>query len=101
MAEERALGWAVAGGAPFVFKTTLRDEYRSDIFGERGILLGAVHGIVEALFRRYVRQGMSPEEAFLQSSESITGNIVKVISKEGIKAVYDKFEGDDKKIFQP
>merc|ERR1712157_189357 len=44
--------------------------------------------------------GMSPEEAFLQSSESITGNIVKVISKEGIKAVYDKFEGDDKKIFQ-
>jgi len=49
-----------------------------------------VHGIVEALFRRYVRQGMSPEEAFLQSSESITGNIVKIISKEGIKAVYEK-----------
>ena len=30
--------------------------FRSDIYGERGILLGAVHGIVESLFRRYTRQ---------------------------------------------
>ena len=44
------------------------------------ILLGAVHGMVEALFRRYTRQGMSPEEAFKQSVESITGPISKTIS---------------------
>lgn len=31
-------------------------EYKSDIYGERCILLGAVHGMVEALFRRYTRQ---------------------------------------------
>jgi len=99
-ATEIALGWGVAVGSPFMFETTLRSEYCSDIYGERAILLGAVHGIVESLFRRYVRQGMSPEEAFLQSSESITGNIVKVISTQGIKAVYEKFEGEDKKIFQ-
>jgi hypothetical protein len=30
----------------------------SDIYGERAVLLGAVHGIVESLFRRFVRQGM-------------------------------------------
>merc|ERR1719410_2861767 len=89
-ATEIALGWGIALGSPFMFETTLRSEYKSDIYGERGILLGAVHGIVEALFRRFVRQGMSPEEAFLQSSESITGNIVKVISTQGIKAVYDQ-----------
>jgi len=99
-ATEIALGWGVAVGSPFVFETTLRSEYCSDIYGERCILLGAVHGMVEALFRRYVREGMSPEEAFLQSSESITGNIVKIISTEGIKAVYDKFEGEDQKVFQ-
>lgn len=99
-ATDIALGWGVAVGSPFVFETTLRSEYCSDIYGERCILLGAVHGMVEALFRRYVREGMAPEEAFLQSSESITGNIVKIISKEGIKAVYDKFEGEDKKVFQ-
>jgi len=99
-ATEIALRWGVAVGSPFVFETTLRSEYCSDIYGERCILLGAVHGMVEALFRRYVREGMAPEEAFLQSSESITGNIVKIISKEGIKAVYEKFEGEDKKVFQ-
>ncbi|KAG6752304.1 hypothetical protein POTOM_044527 [Populus tomentosa] len=46
-----ALGWSVALGSPFTFATTLEQEYKSDIFGERGILLGAVHGIVESLFR--------------------------------------------------
>jgi ketol-acid reductoisomerase len=99
-ANEVALAWGIAVGSPFMFETTLRSEYCSDIFGERGILLGAVHGIVESLYRRYQRQGMSPEEAFLQSSESITGNIVKIISKEGIKAVYDKLDGAGKKIFE-
>merc|ERR1719491_205072 len=99
-ATELALGWGVALGSPFMFETTLRSEYCSDIYGERGILLGAVHGIVESLFRRYVREGMTPEEAFIQSSESITGNIVKVISTQGIKAVYDQLEGDDKAIFE-
>ena len=53
-----------------------------------GILLGAVHAIVEGLFRRYIKQGMTPEEAFLQSSESITGPITKKISKQGILKVY-------------
>ena len=53
-----------------------------------GILLGAVHAIVEGLFRRYIKQGMTPEEAFLHSSESITGPITKKISKQGILKVY-------------
>ena len=36
-----AIAWAVALGAPFSFVTTMEMEYRSDVFGERGILLGA------------------------------------------------------------
>jgi ketol-acid reductoisomerase len=99
-ATDLALGWGVALGSPFMFETTLRSEYCSDIYGERGILLGAVHGIVESLFRRYTRQGMTPEQAFTESSESITGNIVKIISTQGIKAVYDGLSDDDKKVFK-
>jgi ketol-acid reductoisomerase len=41
-ATDIALAWAVALGSPFVFKTTMTEEYKSDIYGERGILLGAV-----------------------------------------------------------
>jgi ketol-acid reductoisomerase len=99
-ATDLALGWGIALGSPFMFETTLRSEYKSDIYGERGILLGAVHGIVESLYRRYQRQGMSPEKAFLESSESITGNIVKIISTKGIKAVYEQLNAKDKATFQ-
>ena len=99
-ATDLALGWGVALGSPFMFETSLRSEYCSDIYGERGILLGAVHGIVESLYRRYQRQGMTAEQAFVESCESITGKITKIISTQGIKAVYDLFEGEDKATFQ-
>ena len=35
-AADVALGWSVALGSPFTFATTLEQEYKSDIFGERG-----------------------------------------------------------------
>jgi ketol-acid reductoisomerase len=91
-ATDQAIGWAIAIGAPYSFITTLTNEYKSDIFGERAILLGAVHGIVEALFRRFVQQeGMTEDDAFKASVESITGPISKTISHEGILALYQKF----------
>ena len=65
-ATDYALGWSVALGSPYTFQTTLESEYKSDIYGERGILLGAVHGIIESLYRRYVAQGMTKEAAFRQ-----------------------------------
>lgn len=99
-ATDTALAWAVALGSPFVFKTTMTEEFKSDIYGERGILLGAVHGIIEGLFRKFVKEGMSPQEAFLQSSESITGPISKKISKDGILKVYTDLSGADKLEFE-
>jgi ketol-acid reductoisomerase len=98
-AADVAIGWAIGVGAPFAFATTLESEYKSDIYGERCILLGAVHGMVEALFRRYTRQGMSDEEAFKQSVECITGPISKTISTQGMVAVYNQLDEAGKKIF--
>jgi ketol-acid reductoisomerase len=100
-ATDHALGWAVAIGSPYIFMTTLGFEFRSDIFGERGILLGAVHGIVEALYRRYVTEkGMDEVEAFTATVENITGPISKTISHEGIIAIYNKLDDGDKKVFE-
>ena len=45
-----------------------------------GILLGAVHGIVEALFRWYTEGGMDEELAYKNTVEGITGIISKTIS---------------------
>ena len=99
-ATDYALGWSVALGSPFTFQTTLESEYRSDIFGERGILLGAVHGIVEGLYRWFVNNGLEKDDAFVQSVESITGPISKTISHDGILAVYNGFEDEDKETFK-
>lgn len=45
-------------------------------------------------------QGMSDEEAFKQSVESITGNISKTISTKGMLSVYNSLSDADKKIFE-
>jgi len=99
-ATEYALGWSVALGSPYTFETTLESEYRSDIFGERGILLGAVHGIAESLYARYVGLGMNKDDAYLNTSESITGPISKSISRSGLKAVYEELDGSEKAAFR-
>jgi ketol-acid reductoisomerase len=99
-ATDYALGWSVGLGSPYTFQTTLQSEYKSDIFGERCILLGGVHGLIEGLFRRYVNQGMSKEDAFLNSAESITGPISKTISHKGIFAVYEGLDAAGKAEFE-
>ncbi|KAL7109593.1 hypothetical protein ACP275_06G184500 [Erythranthe tilingii] len=99
-ATDVALGWSVALGSPFTFATTLEQEYKSDIFGERGILLGAVHGIVESLFRRYTENGMAEDLAYKNTVESITGIISKTISTKGMLAVYNALNEDEKKDFE-
>ncbi|MER6958701.1 ketol-acid reductoisomerase [Streptomyces sp. NPDC000618] len=95
-AVERALGWSVALGAPFTFQTTLRSEYLSDLTGERAMLLGGVHGIVESLYRRYRDEKMSEDDAFRHSVESVTGPLSRIISKDGLIGVYERLADEDK-----
>lgn len=99
-ARERALAWALALGAPYTFQTTLGMEWRSDIFGERAILLGGVHGIVEAVYAWKVQNGVSPEQAYVDSVEAIVGPISQTISHEGLKGLAAKFQGDDQNKFK-
>ena len=99
-ATDYALGWSVALGSPYTFETTLESEYKSDIFGERGILLGAVHGIAESLYARQVGQGAAKDDAYLNTAESITGPISKTISRSGLKAVYEQLEDEEKMAFR-
>lgn len=100
-ATDIALAWALAIGAPYVFQTTLQDEYRSDIFGERGVLLGGVHGVSEALFRYFETDcGLSPDKAFRRSVENITDPISSMISRKGIIGVHNCIPGEKKEIFE-
>ncbi len=99
-ATDYALAWSVGLGSPFTFMTTLESEYKSDIFGERAILLGAVHGVVESLYLWFKQHGYNQEEAFNHSVESITGPISRLISKKGLMAVYESLNDKDKGVFR-
>ena len=99
-ATDIALAWSVALGAPYTFKTTLKSEVVSDLFGERSILLGAVHGIVEALYQRYLEEGASPEDAFNRACESLTGPIRETISRHGLVALDEHLDSDGRRDFR-
>ncbi|HUP87329.1 MAG TPA: hypothetical protein VM143_16875 [Acidimicrobiales bacterium] len=86
-AADVALAWAIGLGAPFVFTTTMEAEFRSDLFGERGVLLGAVHGLAESAYRRLRDQGVGADEAFARSAAAITGPIAQTISRSGIEGL--------------
>jgi ketol-acid reductoisomerase len=98
-AVDLALGWSVALGSPYTFRTTLRSEYLSDIVGERAILLGAVHGIVETLYTRYRLAGDDEVTAYERSCENVTGPIARTISHVGLRAVRDGLSPSDREVF--
>lgn len=98
-ATDQALAWAAAIGAPYTFKTSLDSEYRSDVFGERGVLLGAVHGMVEALYRRARNSGLGEAEAFERSAETITGAVAATISRHGLIGLYECLDESGRQSF--
>ena len=51
-ARERCIALGIAIGAGYLFPTTFRNEVYSDLTGERGVLMGALAGIMEAQYER-------------------------------------------------
>lgn len=83
------LAWALGIGSPYTFQTTLGNEWRSDIYGERAMLLGGVHGLVEAAYAWKVQKGQGGEQAYLESVETLVGPISKTISESGLVGVFE------------
>jgi len=98
-ATENALAWALSIGSPYVFETDMRKEYISDIFGERGILLGGIYGISEYLFREYNNMCKTKKQSYEKSAFNITGTINRYIKSYGLLDVYKNMDFEDKKIF--
>jgi ketol-acid reductoisomerase len=71
-AHERALALGIAIGSGYLFPTTFENEVYSDLVGERGVLMGALAGIMEAQYDTLRKHGHSPSEAFNETVEELT-----------------------------
>ena len=68
--DERSL-WA-SPSVGFLFPTTFQMEVYSDLTGERGVLMGALAGMMEAQYAELRRHGHTPSEAFNETVEELT-----------------------------
>jgi len=87
-AEERTLALGIAVGSGYLFPTTFQNEVYSDLTGERGVLMGALAGIMEAQYDTLRAHGHSPSEAFNETVEELTQSLIRLVSQNGMDWMY-------------
>jgi ketol-acid reductoisomerase len=87
-AMERTLALGIAVGAGYLFKTTFQNEVYSDLTGERGILMGALAGVMEAQYNVLRKNGHSPSEAFNETVEELTQSLIRLVGQNGMDWMY-------------
>ena len=60
----------------------------SDLTGERGILMGALCGVMEAQYDELRANGHSPSEAFNETVEELTESLIKLVGENGMDWMY-------------
>lgn len=88
-AHEKAQALAVAIGSGYVYQTTFEKEVNSDLYGERGCLMGGIHGMFLAQYDVLRENGHSPSEAFNETVEEATQSLYPLIGKYGMDYMYD------------
>ena len=83
-ARERTLALGITVGSGFLFPTTFKREVYSDLTGERGVLMGALAGVMEAQYRELRRHGHDPSEAFNETVEELTQSLIRLVGENGM-----------------
>jgi ketol-acid reductoisomerase len=87
-ARERCIALGIAIGSGYLFPTTFEKEVYSDLTGERGVLMGALAGIMEAQYEVLRKHGHSPSEAFNETVEELTESLIRLVSENGMDWMY-------------
>ncbi len=87
-AKERTLALGIAIGSGFLFPTTFQMEVYSDLTGERGVLMGALAGIMEAQYNELRKHGHTPSEAFNETVEELTQSLIRLVGENGMDWMY-------------
>lgn len=87
-AEERVIALGISIGSGYLFPTTFENEVYSDLTGERGVLMGALAGIMDAQYQVLRENGHSPSEAFNETVEELTQSLIRLVDEKGMDWMY-------------
>jgi ketol-acid reductoisomerase len=87
-AKERCMALGIAVGSGYLFPTTFQKEVFSDLTGERGVLMGALAGIMDAQYEVLRANGHSPSEAFNETVEELTESLIRLVGENGMDWMY-------------
>jgi ketol-acid reductoisomerase len=85
---ERTIAAGIAIGSGYLFPTTFENEVYSDLTGERGVLMGALAGVMEAQYNTLRAHGHSPSEAFNETVEELTQSLIRLVAQNGMDWMY-------------
>ena len=86
---ERTLAVGIAIGSGYLFPTTFQGEVYSDLTGERGVLMGALAGVMEAQYLTLRQNGHTPSEAFNETVEELTQSLIRLVDQNGMDWMYE------------
>ena len=87
-AEDRTIAIGIAIGSGYLFPTTFEAEVFSDLTGERGVLMGALAGIMDAQYQVLRENGHTPSEAFNETVEELTQSLIRLVDENGMDWMY-------------
>jgi ketol-acid reductoisomerase len=87
-AEERCIAVGIGIGSGYLFPTSFQHEVFSDLTGERGILMGALAGVMEAQYDVLRKNGHTPSEAFNETVEELTQSLIRLVDENGMDWMY-------------
>jgi ketol-acid reductoisomerase len=85
---ERVIALGIGVGSGYLFETDFKKEVYSDLTGERGVLMGAIAGIMEAQYNLLRSKGHSPSEAFNETVEELTQSLMPLVAENGMDWMY-------------
>lgn len=87
-AKDRVIALGIGVGSGYLFETDFKKEVFSDLTGERGVLMGAIAGIMEAQYNKLRSKGHSPSEAFNETVEELTQSLMPLVAENGMDWMY-------------
>ncbi len=87
-AEERCKAVGIGIGSGYLFATTFEHEVWSDLTGERGVLMGALAGVMEAQYNCLRANGHTPSESFNETVEELTQSLIRLVAENGMDWMY-------------